>query len=199
MNIFFQQEIKLSLRLLRIILSLGANVNVCDKNGRNPLFYALMYNDGTKIGRKRLKILLEFGADIKHKDIDGRNSLIFMCHEMAHNFGKYDRNSMHTVVDENLSFLIKNGLDHHEKDNFNKTAYTYLTEYTWHNKSVPIATKMLKTNNLDFELKNLFCSNCKINISTQESKSFQDYEIMCSGCRTKRLLSPFWFHGILSP
>jgi len=190
-NPYFRKEISFSKTLLRLILGFGADVNVEDKKGRTSLFYALMYNDGTNLKRGIVNILIENGADLCHIDCNGQTPLLFLCSEMTNHQSYYPSNCMRIVVDENISLLLRKGVNKDAQDSKDKTALDYLKEYDWRNKSVPMAISILKGEKEPVEGEIFDCPRCKLNKSVLGKMEWSDGMIICSDCHTDMVLAPF--------
>ncbi|CAH1381376.1 unnamed protein product, partial [Tenebrio molitor] len=135
--------------IVKVLLDLGANINLTDHVGRNALHFAL---ENSKVNMRIVKLLLDEGIDAEAKDDNGKTPLHLCCIQ-----GHYDAlvmlldhgldvkvateekiNLLHTIFrqhkpnKEMMSLLISKGADVNGKDHDGRTALHYACKYGGH-------------------------------------------------------------------
>ncbi len=103
---------------IRVLLQAGANVNLCDAEGKNALSYAVLYAAGAPVVGQ----LLKAGADMHVRDEEGRTPLMYVG--ILSTMIKRDANNDNAYI----RALLASGVDVHARDDTGRTALMYAAE-----------------------------------------------------------------------
>ncbi|MCT3735614.1 ankyrin repeat domain-containing protein [Elizabethkingia anophelis] len=103
-TVIFDAIIKGYDNIVKVLCDANVNVNVQDRQGKSPLHFAAIYNNISIV-----EILVEAGANINLRDINGNNPLF----DAVFN----SKGSSDLII-----FLLKNGADYQNKNNFGVSA-----------------------------------------------------------------------------
>lgn len=121
---------------IKHLINLGVDVNICDENDRNMLFYA---DTSLFDSYEKIKLLIDSGINVNKRDIIGRTVLFYMTSlknikcvidggidiNILNNYG---RTALFTCVNEinKMRMLVESGADVNIKDETGSTILFYV-------------------------------------------------------------------------
>lgn len=144
----------------KLLIKFGANINCIDNMGNNPLF---------SIEESLIPLFLEMGADVKQTNQYGLNVLSFTTGKSLHQLIEYGADIHHVCNKsenilfryahlgdyKNLSYLIKTGVNFHQKNThgnyfFNAHSHRFSKTKLLEELDIPVMLDMQKMDPEDF-------------------------------------------------